>query len=214
MRKIKEAENRTVPAYLFPWDRIWARGIDTLIFLIVLYYLCFPLFWIQIDKIMLPIYGPSGTEGFWFFELWWTIFKTSFFLFYEIFFITIFSTTPGKAVFGLSIVGQDGKRLPLTYAVLRAIILCAGLFLFFMPYISLVIPIIICFVHLYYYKTRSGKFIWDKSNRWMMSSKKEIPLIIKLIGPSFLLLFFLLIILFNKSAPDIKVMHLIFGIIL
>lgn len=202
MRSFKESENGIAPSYALPWSRILARGIDTLICLFIIYICCFPLFFIQIDKLILSIYGPSGTEGFWLFESCWVILRAFCFLFYEIFFLTILSTTPGKALFGLSVVAQDGGRLPFISAVSRSIILCGCLFLFFMPYISLIIPILCC-AHLYDYKTRA-KFIWDRSNRWMVSRKKKIPIIVRLIGIILLILSILAILLIVISAPNIK----------
>lgn len=203
MKNFKEEETETTQSYPISWTRILARGIDTLICFFIIYICCFPLFLIQIDKLIFPIYGSSGTGGFWLFKSCWVILRAFCFLFYEIFFLTILSTTPGKSLLGLSIVAQDGGGLPFTSAVSRSIILCGCLFLFFMPYISMIIPIL-CFVHLYDYKTRTGKFMWDRSNRWMVSSKKKIPMIGRLIGIILLILSIIAILLIVISAPNTK----------
>jgi uncharacterized RDD family membrane protein YckC len=210
---IKEKVNKIIDApikqtYTLPWDRILGRGIDSLICLGVRL-CCFEFILNMLEYLprkMGVYYGDSITEEL-FILSGMLAYRIFVFLFYEIFFLSLFSTTPGKVLLGLRVLEHDGSRLSFRSALSRTIGVCGYLFLFFIPYMSLLIPIS-CLAHLYAYKTRTGKFIWDRSDRWIVTHKNGVLRINKLlIGALFLLLVFFISYFIILHLPRYNVIH-------
>ena len=78
------------------------------------------------------------------------------YVFVEAVLISVFATTIGKRLTGIYIYGPDGKKIPFLFSLKRAVLVFGAGMGFFLPYVSLVLPIY-SFYRLVKYKT----VFWD-----------------------------------------------------
>lgn len=180
-------------SYPLPWDRILARGIDTLIYLLI-QLCCFPIWVIVWGSFLgyMDIYTRKETMDTLLMLTGWHVLRICSFLFCESFFLKLFSTTPGKALLGLYVIERDGNRVSFASALSRTIRVCVYLYFCFMPYLSIFIPLS-CMAHLYIYKAKADNFLWDGSERWSVIPKKSVPKIFKIITWALFLILVLLL---------------------
>ncbi len=78
------------------------------------------------------------------------------YVFVEAVLISVFATTIGKRLTGIYVYGPDGKKIPFLFSLKRAVLVFGAGMGFFLPYVSLVLPIY-SFYRLVKYKT----VFWD-----------------------------------------------------
>lgn len=78
------------------------------------------------------------------------------YVFVEAVLISVFATTIGKRLTGIYVYGLDGKKMPFLFSLKRAVLVFGAGMGFFLPYVSLVLPIY-AFYRLVKYKT----VFWD-----------------------------------------------------
>ncbi|MBQ8347574.1 MAG: hypothetical protein IJY17_08250 [Alphaproteobacteria bacterium] len=78
------------------------------------------------------------------------------YVFVEAVLISVFATTIGKRLTGIYVYGSDGKKMPFLFSLKRAVLVFGAGMGFFLPYVSLVLPIY-AFYRLVKYKT----VFWD-----------------------------------------------------
>ncbi len=78
------------------------------------------------------------------------------YVFVEAVLISVFATTIGKRLTGIYVYGPDGKKMPFLFSLKRAVLVFGAGMGFFLPYVSLVLPIY-AFYRLVKYKT----VFWD-----------------------------------------------------
>lgn len=78
------------------------------------------------------------------------------YVFVEAVLISVFATTIGKWLTGIYVYGPDGKKMPFLFSLKRAVLVFGAGMGFFLPYVSLVLPIY-AFYRLVKYKT----VFWD-----------------------------------------------------
>jgi len=158
----------SIQSYPLPWNRILARGIDTYIFFVAYIFVCLPLTIILLS--LTPAFNSQRWD--WIVPYIFIASRTCFFLFYEFFFLSLFSATPGKALLRIRVIGKDGGKLSFSSALSRTLRVCGYLYLFFMPYLSFLIPASFM-AHLYTH-TRTGKLMWDQSDKWSVINKQDV----------------------------------------
>jgi len=137
-----------------PWRRYFARTIDVVIFanllffVLILVYIFFPS--------ILPSENNLTNEEQTFFYL---MLLSFFYVPTEALLLSITGSTPGKFIFGISVVSKDGSKLGFVTALERTISAWIKGFAFGLPGISL-------FTMLYSYKKlkNTGITSWDKSH--------------------------------------------------
>jgi uncharacterized RDD family membrane protein YckC len=149
--------------YPLPWDRFWARWIDLFIHLFIS---CFIFILFVYD----PSLDVSKLNTGIIIKRIIIVLVMAFvaFIVYETFFLCLLATTPGKALFGISVLGSNGKKLNVRAAVVRAVSLYAScLYFYILPTIG---PFLGFWLSSYYY-TRNGRFVWDKLSDCVVCQK-------------------------------------------
>lgn len=110
--------NDVDPKPILPWRRMWARSLDFAIYNLVLY-VCFPALF-QIDGINIPLILADMI-------LLVTI---------EPLLLSMFYTTPGKLIFGMTVTTLDGKRLTYREALDRTLLVLQHGLGFYAPFLK------------------------------------------------------------------------------
>ncbi len=138
----KEAKEAGPPR---PWTRFWARTIDIWIFL------CFSLGILA----GLRSLGWTTTSYVYFSERVFILLLPAWHLI-EAYMISHWAATPGKALLGIRVLGQDGEPLSYSPSVRRSL----GVFVIglgcFLPFLQLILPIMA-----YFYLKQHGRTFWD-----------------------------------------------------
>ncbi len=185
------AENKNY--YPLPWNRFWAKWIDLFIHLLIscLLFLIF-------------VYDPSVDVS----KLNTNIVIKNIiitlaiaflaFVVYDTFFLCIFASTPGKALLGISVLGNTGKKLNVRAAIVRAVSFYAScLYFYILPTIG---PFFGFWLASYYY-SRTGRFLWDKLS-YSIVHQKGISEKRRIISKLFSILFILI-----RHAPEFVFMY-------
>jgi len=162
-------------SFPLPWDRFWARCIDLLINLLIL----FSIFvFLRIGSSLTELINQDSTSAsIKVIIIVWLIVSAEFLL-YEFLFIGIFGATPGKYLFRIKVIGSDGEKITFSAAWRRAISVY-----WFGHYFSLLT--IDGYVFGYWFSSRyykkTGIFRWNKASNSVVIQAPLSPLRRKLL---------------------------------
>lgn len=151
-------QQQQIELFPLPWNRFWARCIDLLLQLLISFLIYFLL---GIGSYLQELTTQTGNIKYFQFinvVITWVIVSVVF-LVYESFFLVAFGASPGKALFRIEVIGNDGNELSIDAALRRAISLYWFGHYFFL-FNSNIFIIGYWFSGRYFKKT--GTFRWDK----------------------------------------------------
>jgi uncharacterized RDD family membrane protein YckC len=144
--KIKTEKNKDFDQSMpHPWHRFWARSLDYAIFLTLSH--------------VLAVFITFSTN-FWVDLIVWLFITCIALLTYDAFWVSAVATSPGKALFGIKVLNNDGSKLTFGQSFSRAYsVLAKGFgFLIFFPFIPM-----ICMWSSYKIIKNNGIASWDES---------------------------------------------------
>jgi uncharacterized RDD family membrane protein YckC len=148
------------PASPRPWNRFWARSIDYTLFLVVFYILVVCL---ALQELSLTFSDNILVE-----TLVWFVISDALLVLYEAAWISASGTTPGKALFSIKLLTNEGNNLSFKQALRRAFSVLASGFAFLVLFP--VIPMIAMWGS-YKEIKNTGIAKWDKIEGYQLIHK-------------------------------------------
>ncbi len=155
MKKSISNANPNTTIGTLPWNRFWARWIDLFIHLLMTFFTYRFLVYLPYLSDLFPQNRDFDLKKYLF------LMGITFIVFviYETIFLCVFSATPGKALFRIRVMGNDGKRLNVSAAATRAVtIYWFVLYFYLLPTIGTIFGF---WLSSSYYE-KNGTFRWDK----------------------------------------------------
>ncbi|MHD0644892.1 DnaJ domain-containing protein [Pseudomonas aeruginosa] len=133
---------------VYPWRRFWARTVDSLIFILVGYFVSI---YASAHLLRIDLEAALG-DSF----LGWLAVGLVSVVFFDAIFIHLFRATPGKWLFNIRVASVDGSNLTIFQSVHRSVLVCVVGQAFQLPFLSAIAAIFS-----YYRLKRTNSTYWD-----------------------------------------------------